>query len=62
MAGQSPGRPAGAASFFAMLIYNSMIALFLVYLGLGDIGGILLWPAIALHAVIAGLLIYRGRR
>jgi hypothetical protein len=38
----------------AMLVYNRLIALYLAYLGLvGHLGG----PAVALHAVIALLLI-----
>jgi hypothetical protein len=37
-----------------MLVYNRLIALYLAYLGLvGHLGG----PAVALHAVIALLLI-----
>ena len=39
-----------------MLTYNSLAALYLVYLGLGgDWSGILLWPAAVLHAVLASL-------
>ena len=37
-----------------MLIYNTSIMLYLAYLGVaGGLGGILLWPAIAIHAVLA---------
>ena len=39
-----------------MLTYNSLAALYLIYLGLGgDRSGILLWPAAVLHAVLASL-------
>ena len=46
-----------------MLIYNVLIALFLVCLfEIGHLGGVLLWPAVALHAVVALLLIWTWRR
>ena len=55
----------GSPAFRAMLVYNALIALFLVYLfKVGHLGGVLLWPAVALHAVVALLLIWmwRGER
>ena len=46
------------AAFRGMLIYSALIAAYLGYLGtVGHLGGMLLWPAVALHAVVAGLLI-----
>jgi Ca2+/Na+ antiporter len=49
----------------AMLTYNALIALYLAYLGtLGHLRGFLLWPAVALHAVVAVLLVrtwHKGR-
>jgi hypothetical protein len=40
-----------------MLFYSIAVALYLSYLGLFEgLTGILLWPAIALHAVLAALL------
>jgi hypothetical protein len=40
----------GSAAFRAMLTYNSLLALYLAYLGtLGHLRGLLLWPAVALH-------------
>jgi hypothetical protein len=40
-----------------MLIYNVLIALYLAYLGVGgQWGGSLLWPAVAIHAVLTFLL------
>jgi hypothetical protein len=46
-------------AFRAMLVYNVLIALFLVYLfKVGHLGGVLLWPGVALHAVVALLLIW----
>jgi hypothetical protein len=52
----------GLPAFRAMLIYNVLIALYLAYLYLvGHLGGLLLWPAVALHAVVALLLIRTWR-
>ena len=49
----------GPASI-GMLTYTVLVALFLGYMGMrGGWGGPLLWPAVALHAVIA-LLLARG--
>ncbi len=49
-------------AFRGMLVYNALIALFLVYLfRVGHLGGVLLWPAVALHAVVALLLIWTWR-
>jgi hypothetical protein len=46
------------AAFRGMLIYNALIAAYLAYLGVvGHIGGLLLWPAVAAHAVMTGLLV-----
>ena len=44
------------------LTYNALIALFLAYLGTArHMGGVLLWPAVALHAVVSFLLITTWR-
>ena len=46
-----------------MLVYNVLIAAFLVYVfAIEHIGGVLLWPAVVLHGVVASLLIWTGRR
>ncbi len=58
------GRRAGscAAAFRGMLFYNSAIAFFLVYLFVGEhLGGVLLWPAVLLHVVVALLLVVANR-
>ena len=48
----------GSPAFRAMLIYNVLIALYLAGLGtVGHLRGLLLWPAAALHAVVALLLL-----
>jgi len=60
-----PGQPhaeSGAPAFRAMLTYNGLIALYLAYLGtVGHLGGVLLWPGVALHAVVALLLVWTWR-
>jgi len=61
-----PGRATGASLFSAaraLLTYNLLITLLLLYLGIqGDRAGVLLWPSIALHAVLSILLIgFRAR-
>ena len=40
-----------------MLIYSALVALYLAYLGFaGGLTGILLWPAVILHAILSVLL------
>ena len=60
-----PGRQraeSGAPAFRAMLIYNVLIALYLAYLGtVRHLAGVLLWPGVALHAVVALLLVWTWR-
>src|SRR5271155_4098153 len=47
-----------ASSNRALILYNSIVALYLLGIGLeGEIGGKLLWPAVALHALMTLLLI-----
>ena len=53
-----PGTP-----ILGMLTYGAAVAVYLAYLGLaGGLGGILLWPAVALHVVLAILLVTAWRR
>jgi Ca2+/Na+ antiporter len=53
----------GGPPFAGMLTYNVLVALFLAYLFLaGHIGGVLLWPGVALHAVVALLLVFIWRK
>ena len=35
-----------------MLIYSAAVTLFLAYVGLTGGGGVLLWPAVVLHAIL----------
>ncbi len=48
-----------APAFRAMLAYNGLIALYLAYLGTaGPFRGLLLWPAVVLHAAVALALLW----
>jgi hypothetical protein len=59
-----PGSQQSTAAFRAMLTYNALIALYLAYLGTAaHLQGLLLWPAVGLHAVVALALVWtQGRR
>jgi len=47
-----PGTP-----LLGMLIYSAAVTFFLAYLGIGgSLNGILLWPAVVLHAILTALL------
>jgi hypothetical protein len=53
----------GDAAFRALLTYNMLVAAYLTYLGAAQqLGGALLWPAVGLHAVVAGLLLHFRKR
>lgn len=61
--GRQDAEMGSPAAFRAMLLYNVLTALFLVYLfTVSHLGGVLLWPGAVLHAVVASLLIWTGRR
>ena len=48
-----PGPP-----IVGMLVYGAGVAIFLASLGLnGEASGILLWPAVALHAILTALML-----
>jgi hypothetical protein len=48
-----PGTP-----LLGMSIYSAAATLYLVYIGLaGGMSGMLLWPAVALHAILTALLV-----
>lgn len=52
-------RPATPAALRSMLFYNGAIALYLTYIGVLVGGGLLLWPAVVLHAVMTALFLRR---
>jgi hypothetical protein len=56
-----PGRNTYRA-VFAMLTYSMLATLYLIFLGVTRQVGILLWPAVALHAGIAALLVIMWRK
>jgi hypothetical protein len=56
------GSETASAPFRGMVVYNALIALYLAHLGaLRHLAGLLLWPAVALHAVVALLLLWTWR-
>lgn len=56
--GGSPRQP-----HVGMLAYGALATFYLLYVGLaGDGAGVLLWPAVAAHALIVALLIVALRR
>jgi len=58
------GREASAAgrAWRGMLAYNAMIAAYLAWVGFAHTGGLLLWPAVLLHAAMVLLLILAARQ
>jgi hypothetical protein len=56
---KSRGGASETAVLAAMLTYDVLVTIYLIYVGVGgEMAGILLWPAIALHTVLAILLAY----
>ena len=51
---------AGLASSRALITYNLLVALYLFRLGIRGSVGILLWPAVTMHSVLAILLLRDG--
>ena len=50
------------SAFRGMLLYSTLVALYLGYLGaVAHVAGLLLWPAAALHAAVALLLAWAWR-
>jgi hypothetical protein len=57
-----PGREAGSGSARGLLAYSLLVTLYLVYLGvIGHLAGILLWPAVVVHAAWMLLLVKAWR-
>lgn len=52
-------RPVTPAALRSMLFYNGAIAVYLAYIGMWVGGGLLLWPAVVLHAVLTALFLRR---
>jgi hypothetical protein len=49
-------------ALFGMLTYNLLATLYLVYVGVNSGVGILLWPAVAVHAGLSVLLVWAWRK
>jgi hypothetical protein len=46
----------------ALLVYNALVAIYLGYVGAAlNMGGMLLWPAVGIHAIVAAMLIWSRR-
>jgi len=52
-------RPVSIGAVRSMLFYNGVVALYLAYVGVFVSSGVLLWPAVAFHAVMTALLLRR---
>lgn len=49
----------GSTALVGMLTYSGLVTLYLVYLGIcGEWVGLLLWPAVAVHAILTILLVF----
>jgi hypothetical protein len=54
--------PASQPAFRGMLLYNALLALYLLWLAAHHhIGGVLLWPAVTFHGVVTLLLLWTWR-
>jgi|SRR5271166_4787084 len=49
-------------ALFGMLTYGLLVTLYLVYVAANGTAGILLWPAVALHAGLSSLLVRAWRK
>ena len=54
---QGSGATARTPAVQAMLVYNAMVAVYFGYLAVVGVMGVLLWPALLVHAVVALLLL-----
>jgi hypothetical protein len=51
------GSSGRSGALFALLIYNSLTTIYLIYLGIEGLAGMLLWPAVAIHAVLSIIIV-----
>ena len=49
-------------TYYGMFVFNALVALYLVIVGMGGQIGILLWPAVVLHAGVSVLLVWTWRK
>jgi hypothetical protein len=50
------------SAYYGMLTWSVLAMLYLVVVGIGGQAGILLWPAVAVHAALALLLVWAWRK
>ncbi len=48
--------------YYGMFTFNAIVALYLAIVGIGGQVGILLWPAVVLHAGVSALLAWTWRK
>ena len=54
--------PAGSRQgLYGLLAYSLLVMLYLIVVGIGGAAGVLLWPAVAVHALLSALLIILAR-
>ena len=51
-----PGKDSLRA-FYGMLAYTVLVMIYLLVVGVGGHAGVLLWPAVTLHAILAAFLL-----
>ena len=55
--------PGPAPALFGMLSYSAAVTLYLAYIGIAHgLTGVLLWPAVVLHAILTALLSWASTR
>jgi len=47
---------------YGLLAYSTLVMLYLIDLGIGGVAGVLLWPAVVIHALLSAALIVAARR
>ncbi len=47
---------------YGLLTYSVLVALYLIAVGIGGAVGVLLWPAVVVHALLSALLIVAAQR
>ena len=54
--------PGGARNgLYGLLVYSILVMLYLIAVGIGGAAGVLLWPAVVVHAVLSVLLAFTVR-
>ena len=48
-------------AFYGMFTYGTLVTFYLAYVGASGVAGILLWPAVVVHAILSILLVRAWR-